>query len=592
MPKTDYTVYRAAGYAPPRAPQRRPQRRRWVGLLRWVGLVLVAAVCLSGGLAFGFLQGSLGRVKHNSAAVVKVARPELSPVTSGTSVNILVMGSDRRLGEEADKGRSDTMMLVRLDPNTKCISMLSVPRDLYIDIPGVGKERINVAYTVGGPKLTIQVFKQLTGLPINHFIDVNFVGFVRIVDKLGGVYIDVDRRYYNPLNTGWAAIDLQPGYQKLTGRQALSFVRFRHDATGDFMRMQRQQYFLHEVQRQAKRWSNWTKVPGIVKAVSENTITDISDTGTFLSMARLVLGLNTSQVFQSHLVAPPSMVNGASVLLAQPQDIKRAVDDFLDPRQAPARAQLTKIPRDAFPVRVLNGSGAANIAATVSAQLVDQGFSATAAGNADSFDYGGSVVFAQPDLQAQAKAIANLVRPASVRVIRRYPGTLPGITVVVGQRYTGASEPQNTNALQRQIVLHAPQNVAAWQALSARTPLKLVMPTVWSPGMSYDATSWRAYTVPTTGAGNRAAVCVVGTTAAGGYWHIEETSWTSPPLLSDPNDTRTVNGRQYMLFYQNDRLHRVAWKANGALYWVANTLDDQLSNELMLALATSCKRVQ
>ena len=93
------------------------------------------------------------------------------------------------------------------------------------------------------------MFEQLTGLPVNHFIDISFLGFVNIVDKLGGIYVDVDRRYYNPVGTGWSAIDLQPGYQRLNGHQALSFCRFRHDAIGSFNRMVRQQIFLHEVER-------------------------------------------------------------------------------------------------------------------------------------------------------------------------------------------------------------------------------------------------------------------------------------------------------------------------------------------------------
>jgi hypothetical protein len=101
-----------------------------------------------------------------------------------------------------------------------------------------------------------------------------------------------------------------------------------------------------------------------------------------------------------------------------------------------------------------------------------------------------------------------------------------------------------------------------------------------------DSSNFRAYTIAS-GHGNRAAVCVVGVTANAGYWHIEETTWTDPPMLSDPNDVKTINGRGYMLFYQGQNLHRVAFKANGCLYWVTNSLDDQLSNQLMLALATS-----
>ena len=126
-------------------------------------------------------------------------------------------------------------MLLRINPATKSISMLSIPRDLRVEIPGWGTDRINAAYSDGGAALSVKTFETLTGLPVNHFIDVDFVGFIDIVDYLGGVYLDVDRQYYNNTAvTGYSSIDIQAGYQRLNGHDALSFVRFRHDqlATG------------------------------------------------------------------------------------------------------------------------------------------------------------------------------------------------------------------------------------------------------------------------------------------------------------------------------------------------------------------------
>jgi LCP family protein required for cell wall assembly len=588
-----YTRYAA------QEPTRR--RRRWPAVLRSIGLVLVAAVCLSGGMAFGWLQKTVGQVESSHKVVVKNTKIYLTQTTSGAPVNILLIGSDRRLGIKGDKGRSDTMLLVRLDPQAGTISMLSVPRDLWVHIPGYGMERVNVAYTLGGPAKTVAMFKELTGLPINHFVDINFVGFINIVDYLGGVYIDVDRRYYNPPGTGWAAIDLQPGYQRLNGHQALGFVRFRHDATGDFNRMIRQQVFLHEVERQTKRWSNITKLPQIISAVAKNTISDMSSLGTLMSMGRTVLGLNTSRVYQSHIEAPSVMIGGKSVLQASAQDIQRAVDDFLDPKEAPVRAKADRLPKGGFTVRVLNGSGKSGLADTVAQELRQQGFNAVVAGNADRFTYTKSIVYAGKDLSGWAAQIAALVHPGGVHDVPRLPGTLPGVTVIVGSQFTGVPQPSpspTSGVVQSQIIRNAPQDVARWRALAAGTRVKVLMPTVWSAGMrydadptsSYDGSNFRAYTIDT-GSGHRAAVCVTGATASDGFWHIEETTWTDPPILSDPNDVRTVGGVDYMLFYQNDRLHRVAWKANGCLYWVTNTLRDELSNELLWALATSCKPV-
>ena len=125
---------------------------------------------------------------------------------------------------------------------------MSIPRDLKVEIPGFGTDKFNAAYTYGGPKLTLQVVKELTGLPINHVVNVDFLGFVRAVDAIGCVYVDVDRRYYHsnvgvPPSEQYSEINIQPGYQLLCGKKALQYVRYRHTDT-DLVRSARQQDFL------------------------------------------------------------------------------------------------------------------------------------------------------------------------------------------------------------------------------------------------------------------------------------------------------------------------------------------------------------
>ena len=135
-------------------------------------------------------------------------------------MNILLIGSDKST-IPGDPGRSDTQMLVRLDPETKSISMLSLPRDLQVDIPGVGLDKMNAAYSYGGPALVIKTFKQLTGLPINGWIEVNFSGFWHVVNILGGVYLPIDHKYFVPASADYKSINLEPGYQLVRGKQAL-----------------------------------------------------------------------------------------------------------------------------------------------------------------------------------------------------------------------------------------------------------------------------------------------------------------------------------------------------------------------------------
>jgi len=576
----------------PRQVYARP-RRRWVTVLRYVALALVAATCGIGGYAFGWLQSVAAEMNTDEKAkVVDPARQYLAEADSGEAVNILLMGSDRRRGDEADPGRSDTMMLMRLDPNTGMISLLSVPRDLYVEIPGYGSDRINVAYTVDGPKGAIRAFKQLTGLDIHYFMDIDFLGFVHVVDYLRGVYIDVDRRYYNPPGTGYAAIDIEAGYQLLKGRPALQFVRFRHDELGDFGRMVRQQVFLHEIERQVGRWDS--RLPRIVKKVAEDTTSNIDSAGDLINLARMLVSLDTSQVYQAHVIGTPTMVDEKSVLLPNQAEIESAVAQFKNPAMNPSKQDdKITVPRDSYAVRVLNGSGAEGIAGKVAADLTDQGFRAVEDGNADTYDYDGSVVYATSGLKSPAQAVARLLKPCTVKIVNHLPGTLDGMTVVVGGDYSGqiTAPDQSGNTVQQQAQQNVNMNQAEWQTWAAQVNIPLMMPTAWSSGMTYQLDQWRSYTIPTPD-GKRAAFVAVGKTAGTGYWHVQATSWDDPPILQDPSESRTIDGTKYQLYYQNARLHRVAWRADGTVYWITNTLDDEIANKVLLTLATSCVKVE
>jgi LCP family protein required for cell wall assembly len=188
--------------------------------------------------------------------------PDVTLAQAGDPRTFLVLGSDARYSDKATgiKPRSDTILLVRVDPDQKRIAVMSIPRDLKVSIPGDGTDKINAAYADGGPAKTVSTIKKLfadaTGhdFAINNVINVNFGGFRRAVDYVGGVYVDVDRRYYNDNSTalpgqGYAAINVQPGYQKLKGQDALDYVRYRH-GDNDFFRAARQQDFLRQVSHQ------------------------------------------------------------------------------------------------------------------------------------------------------------------------------------------------------------------------------------------------------------------------------------------------------------------------------------------------------
>src|SRR4051794_34039717 len=160
----------------------------------------------------------------------------------GKARTLLVLGSDRRAKNSVDAQagqreapHSDTIVLVRLDPKRNRIAVLSLPRDLAVTIPGYADNtKINQAYDEGGAAKTLETVKYLfenaTGekFPVNSVIDVSFNGFQQAVNYVHGVYVDVDRDYHNPEGTGFAAIDIKAGYQRLVGSDALAYVRYRH----------------------------------------------------------------------------------------------------------------------------------------------------------------------------------------------------------------------------------------------------------------------------------------------------------------------------------------------------------------------------
>ena len=226
--------------------------------VKLIGVAVVVLVLATPGLAVGYANGLVSDVggtgtaakTPEDTAAIAAADQEVDRPIPNKPMNVLLIGSDKST-VPGDPGRSDTQMLVRLDPETKSISMLSLPRDLQVDIPGRGLAKMNEAYSLGGPALVIKTFKQLTGLPVNGWIEVNFSGFWHVVNILGGIYLPIDHKYFVPASADYKSINLEPGYQLVRGKQALNYVRYRHDQRGDFTRMQRQQLFLREVQRQS-----------------------------------------------------------------------------------------------------------------------------------------------------------------------------------------------------------------------------------------------------------------------------------------------------------------------------------------------------
>jgi hypothetical protein len=356
--------------------------------------------------------------------------------------------------------------------------------------------------------------------------------------------------------------------------------------------MQRQQLFIKELQRQSSRWSSdWGKVLKLIKAITSQTTSDIDSLKRLQPLVELIFQVNTSRVYAVHLEGSTPMIGGVSYVVPTQAEIDQAVAEFTQPTQAPVSIKGIKVTKSMYPVTVYNGSGIAGLATTAASQLVALGYRASAGADAPEFPGTVTVVYAPRSLSAPAQLIGDMFWPSDVRLVDRAPGAAEGITVFVTSSFDGTLVvPQVAEQAQQTLQKDQDYDAAAWKAFAAETPLHLEMPAAWSPGFTYD--EFRAYGIKTTEGKRSAAAVAVVATPLGGYWSIQAMRWLNPPAIQNPNSTQVIAGQQYMLFYQADHLHMVAWKRNGTLYWVLNTLDNQLSNDLMLGIATSFKPVK
>lgn len=195
----------------------------------------------------------------------------------GTDVVYTDLGNrTKKIDQEAFTGRSDTIMVVRLDPPRNTLGLLAIPRDTEVYVPGNGRQKINSANAIGGHNLAIATVSGFLQLPIDHYIVLNVHGLVELVNELGGVTVEIPKKMRYMDWTAKLKIDLDPGFHTLNGNQSMGFVRFRHDALGDIGRVQRQEIFLQAVLDKLRQPSSWPHIPKLVEIASKYIDTDMS----------------------------------------------------------------------------------------------------------------------------------------------------------------------------------------------------------------------------------------------------------------------------------------------------------------------------
>ncbi len=368
--------------------KKRKQRRITQFIILLVVVLLIGAGVLAATVVGPTVVAILGAGKdifkpHISERIVG---PGGTPVAAPTpdwankqAINILLIGLDYRPKEEDT--RADTQIVVHLDLANKTAALISIPRDLWVTIPGFGEGRINAAYQLGdrhtdtvpggGPTLAMSTVQQNFGIRIDYFAQVDFVGFERVLDALGGVTIDVSKplidNEYPLVNYGATRIYIPAGLQHMDGHTALEYARSRH-ADNDIGRNSRQQQVLLALKQQGLNLNILSHLTDVVNQLAGAVKTDL----TFLQLTSLAqlardIGPQSIQtvILDLPLVNPTVLASGADVLMPN--------WDLIRPKVAQVFGDA-KLSKEAARISVLNGTGIAGVARKVTDELSSKGF--------------------------------------------------------------------------------------------------------------------------------------------------------------------------------------------------------------------------
>ncbi len=393
-------------------------------LPRWLKVtilsVLVAANLVVLGIVWALQQGEeILATADTNREVSKVL-----DVASGESLTFLIVGSDSREGLEdltnfgAIGGeRGDVIMLVQVDRKTSSAQMLSIPRDLYVDIPGKGKNKINAAYALGGPSLMVETIRSALGVEVNHYVEVDFVGFAAVIDELGGVEI----AFPFPARDLLSGLDVDAGSQVLDGDMALAYARSRkyqelrggewvYVNANDIGRTQRQQEVVRAIAKQVTSPLSIADAGATVTALARYvTIDAVLAESNVAGVAWDFRGILGGSVEGATLPSVTRTVDGLSVQIMSEPDAMIMLANFRE------GVQLAQAP---IRIQVLNGNGISGSAAAMSRTLESQGFRVEAIGDADTKDYEKTVIIVPDGSSSGDRIITALgfgvVRPGEV----------------------------------------------------------------------------------------------------------------------------------------------------------------------------------
>ena len=353
----------------------------------------------------------------------------------GQRINVLVMGLDKPgdgLKTDVDvrnsDSRSDTMILVSIDPETRDVSLLSIPRDSRVNIPGYGMDKVNAAHAYGGakegPALAMRTVRDFLGVDIHYYLRLNVQGFAKIVDTIGGVEMNVpeDMTYYDP--TQDLNINLKKGDQWLNGEKAMELVRYREYVNGDIGRIQVQQEFMKAVIKRAFNLGIVLKLPSLSSQLVKLVDTNM-DAGTLMNLITMAPKFSGDKIQMATVPGTDAYIGGISYWIPDPDQTRDVVDRLV--------RGMDRNANSAVKVQVLNGTGTTGLGAKLAARLTDQGYAVVNVGNADRADYAYTRIINQTgdDIALDGLTRTVLRWAPEAKPYQAKDGAVSGVTVAI-----------------------------------------------------------------------------------------------------------------------------------------------------------------
>ncbi|MBU5677721.1 LCP family protein [Alkaliphilus sp. MSJ-5] len=283
-------------------------------------------------------------------------------------INILVFGVDSSKKQKSDISRSDSIMLVTIDPNKEKPTIISIPRDTRVQIPGrKNSDKINHAHAYGGPDLLVKTVEQFLNISINYYVRINYNAVIEVVDALGGVEIDVpiNMKYSDPYDNPPLKIDIKKGLQVLDGQQAVHFMRFRKGYVNqDLGRIEAQQQFVKALVDKVISPTTILKIPQLVDIAYKNVETNIPKSK-MLSLGAMASSINVDNLNKVTLHGVPKTINGTSYYVVNDEDIIELKNTYLTDEQSSSSIVT---------VEILNGCGVTGIAGQYADTVKEYGF--------------------------------------------------------------------------------------------------------------------------------------------------------------------------------------------------------------------------